>query len=115
MKVLLFFKCGGKGRRIPHLWCNKLWCSKEDLQLLLRVVDTRHSKVNDLDLVSGFRETQDVLRLQVQVDDILGVHKRNAFYDLTDKALARLLCQVKVVADDTFEEFATVYSDVGVQ
>lgn len=47
------------------------------------------------------------------MDDILGVHKRNAFYDLTDKALARLLSQVKVVADDTFKEFAAVYSEVG--
>lgn len=47
------------------------------------------------------------------MDNILGVHKRNAFYDLTDKALARLLCQVKVVADDTFKEFAAVYSEVG--
>lgn len=79
------------GIEVDDLRGDKLGRAKEDLQLLVRIVEAGHSKVNDLDLVASLGQAENVLRLQVQVDDALRVHKGNTLDDLSHEALAGFL------------------------
>lgn len=78
------------------------------MQLLLRVVVPGQAKVNDLDSVAGLCQAQDVLGLQIQVQNILGMNKGYSFANLFDERRARLLRQLELVIDDPFKEFAAV-------
>lgn len=64
------------------------------------------AKVNNLDLCPGGVDADNVLRLEVQVDDVLLVHVLHALQDLLHVASAGGLCVLKVVVDQAFEELA---------
>lgn len=64
------------------------------------------AKVNNLDLCPGGVDADNVLRLEVQVDDVLLVHVLHALQDLLHVAGARGLRVLKVVVDQAFEELA---------
>lgn len=64
------------------------------------------AKVNNLDLCPGGVDADNVLRLEVQVDDVLLVHVLHALQDLLHVAGAGGLRVLKVVVDQAFEELA---------
>jgi len=45
--------------------CHEFWGTEEHTQLLPRVVLSRQAKVDDLNSVARFRQTQDVFRLPI--------------------------------------------------
>lgn len=65
---------------------------------------TRQAKVDDLDPCTGCVHTDDVLRLEVQVDDVLLVNVLHALQDLLHVAGAGELRVLEVVVHDAFEE-----------
>lgn len=64
------------------------------------------AKVNNFDLCPGGVDTDDVLRLEVQMDDVLLVHVLHALQDLLHVASAGGLRVLKVLVDQAFEELA---------
>ena len=51
-------------------------------QILASIIPLGQPEVNQLDLVGRLRDAHDVLRLQVQMDDMLAVDVANGFADL---------------------------------
>lgn len=90
-EILSYHFCTDLGsQKYPGL-TNEFWCAKQDLQLLIWIVFTRHSKVNKFDAISGFRQAKHIFRFQIQVDDVLAVQIINTFAYLTHKNRARFL------------------------
>lgn len=67
---------------------------------------TRQAKVNNLDFRPSRVYTDNVLRLEVQVDDVLLVDILHALQDLLHVAGTGGLRVLKVVIDKAFKEFA---------
>lgn len=88
---------------IDDFWCDELRRSEEDLKLFVRVVLPRQPKVYDLDSVSGFSEAEYVLRLHVEVEDILFVDKFHPFAYLSHEHGAWPFRQDEIVVDHSFE------------
>lgn len=65
---------------------------------------TSQAKVDDLDPRPGRVHADDVLRFEVQVDDVLLVNVLHALQDLLHVAGAGGLCVLKVVVHDAFKE-----------
>lgn len=68
---------------------------------------TSQAKVNDLDPCTSCVHTDDVLRFEVQVNDILLVNVPHALQDLLHVAGTGRLCVLKVVIHKAFKELPT--------
>lgn len=49
---------------VHHLWSHELRGAEENLQFLVRFVEARQAKVDELDAVAGARRAQDVFWLR---------------------------------------------------
>lgn len=52
--------------KVDNFWCNKLWCPKENLKFLTRIILSRQSKVNYFYSVSCSGETKYIFRLKTR-------------------------------------------------
>lgn len=89
--------------KVDDLRSRKFRCPEQHLQLLLWIVVSGQAKVNDLDSVSGLRQAKYILRLQIEMQNILRMYKGNSLAYLLHENRARLLGQRKLIVDDTFE------------
>lgn len=52
--------------KVDNFWCNKLWCPKENLKFLTRIILSCQSKVNYFYSVSCSGETKYIFRLKTR-------------------------------------------------
>lgn len=52
--------------KVDNFWCNKLWCPKENLKFLTRIILSRQSKVYYFYSVSCSGETKYIFRLKTR-------------------------------------------------
>lgn len=91
---------------VDHLRCHKLGGAEQHLQRFAGIVAARHAKVNQLDAIAALGQTEHVLWLQVQVDDVAAVYEGDALADLAHEDAARLLAEEVLVLGDALEQFA---------
>lgn len=85
------------GIKVDDLGRSKLAGAEEHLQF--GIVEARQAKVNDLYSIAGLCQAENVLGLQVQVQDVLAMNKRDSLADLLDENRARLLRQRELVVN----------------
>ena len=90
---------------VDHFRCGELRGSEHDAVGFLGIVPASQSEVDDLDLVAVQSDAEDVLRFQIEVEDVLGVHVLDALADLPQEVDALLLSQFVIVIDHPLQQF----------
>ena len=91
---------------VDHLGRDELRRPEHHLEALRRVELAREPEVDDLDLIAIGRDAENVLGLQVEMEDVLGVHERDRLADLAHEVDALALRQHVVGVDDALEKFS---------
>ncbi len=89
-----------------HFRADKFRRPEQDSDVLALLQLPRQAEVDDFDQVRRLRLAQDVLRLQVEVDDVVVVHVPDGVADLPHEEDAVALRQGEVVGDHLLEELA---------
>ena len=84
---------------------HKLWRAKHHLEVFSGVKLSRQTKVNDFDPVAVAGDTEDVLWLEVEVEDVLTVHVVNPITDLTHEVDTFPLCQDVIIIYYSLKQF----------
>lgn len=98
------------GIKVNDFGRSKLAGTEEHLQF--RVVVAGQAKVNDFNAVAGLCETQDILGLQVQVQNILAVNKRYSLANLLHEYRARLLRQRELVINYALKQLTAIDTEI---
>lgn len=99
--------------KVYHLRCHKLWCTEQDLHLLVGVEFAGKTKVDYLNAITRSGQAKDVLGLQVQMHNVIRVDKLKSLAYLPDKYDAGTFGQYKVVTNDAVEKLSAFDSKSG--
>lgn len=94
---------------IDDFWGQELRSTKVHLQLLPRLVSSGQPKVNDLNLVSCLIDTQYVLRLEVQVQDVMLMEVMDTLADLLGEQDHIQFSQVVLLFCDPVKELTAIH------
>lgn len=82
---------------------NELWCAKHHLGALPWMVRPSQSKVDDFNLIWAWGNTQDVLWLEVEVENVVIMHVTDAIANLPHEVNAVSFCQHEIIVDDSLK------------
>lgn len=99
--------------KVYHLGRHKLWCTEQDLHLLVGVEFAGKTKVDYLDAITRSGQAKDVFGLQIQVHNVIRVDKLKSLAYLPHKYDAGTFGQDEVVTNDAVEKFSTFDSKRG--